>query len=54
MVGAELVLIDETTSEDSEVRGNRVWDSRTPARKAGAGAGAGAREERYVSSSVGC
>lgn len=48
MVRAELVLIDETAPEDSEVRGNRVWGSRTPARKAGAG------EERYVSLSVEC
>lgn len=48
MVGAELVLIDETASEDSEARVNRVWGSRTPARKAGAG------KERYVSLSVEC
>lgn len=34
MVGAELVLVNETTPEDSEVFGYRVWGSSTPTRKA--------------------
>lgn len=34
MVGAELVLVDETTPKDSEVFGYRVGGSGAPARKA--------------------
>lgn len=34
VVGAELVLVDETTPEDSKVWGNRLRGSRTSARKA--------------------
>lgn len=35
MVGAELVLVNETAPEDSEVLGYRIGGSRTPTRKAG-------------------